>query len=375
MAFVAALCGLALSTWSAALPIAGSESSVHSGSVGDDEAGGESELHSTPLLAPSALRGFNLLLVTVNTLRADVLGSYGGPESLTPELDRLAVEGIRFDSAFAHAPMTLPSHTSILTGEYPFRHGVRDNGAFRFGESRVTLAEMLGQAGYRTGAFVGSFMLDVRFGLGQGFDVYDDYYGEKGAADSFHFKERPAEQVLEPATSWIGRGEAPWFAWVHLFDPHLPYAPPAPYLRGRQDEPYQAEVAYVDHELGKFLERLREAGALDNTLVVFTADHGESLGEHGEQTHGAFAYNSTLRVPLILWPTHAWSREFSPPRSATSTSFPPSSSSWSSRFPTRSRERACWRPRRLPTRTAAREARARETRSEVVVPGQSISKR
>lgn len=256
---------------------------------------------------------FNVLLVTIDTLRTDHVGAYGEQAGLTPTLDRFAERGIRFASAFAHATMTLPSHASILTGEYPFQHGVRDNGTFRLDDSRTTLAEVLSRAGYRTGAFVGAFVLDVRFGLAQGFDLYDDFYGEEAGFDDFNFVERRAEQVLEPAAAWIegsyrpeprtsrGGEEAPWFAWVHLFDPHVPYDPPAPHGDRHPGNPYAGEVAYVDAALGDFLDRLGAAGHLDRTLIVATSDHGESLGEHGEKTHGAFAYNATLQIPLILW--------------------------------------------------------------------------
>lgn len=252
-------------------------------------------------LEAGALRGANLLLVTIDTLRADALGAYGNGRRLTPRMDRLATEGVRFERAYAHAPMTLPSHASILTGAYPFAHGVRDNGAFRLDESHVTLAEILRDAGYRNAAFVGAFVLDVRYGLGQGFDPYDDYYGEQEQSDGFEFAQRRAPAVLAPAAAWIEQQAGPWFAWVHLFDPHAPYDPPEPFLRGRRAAPYEGEVAYVDNELAGFLDRLQRGGALDDTLIVLTADHGESLGEHGEQTHGAFAYDATLRVPLVFW--------------------------------------------------------------------------
>ncbi len=253
-------------------------------------------------ISPGFLQGHNLLLITIDTLRADVLGAYGHPGGLTPNLDQLATEGVRFTSAFAHATMTLPSHCSILTGQYPIRHGVRDNGLFRLEASRLTLAEILSQAGYRTGAFIGAYVLDTRFGLSQGFDRYDDYYGEKTGFMNFNFVERTAEKVLSPATAWIEQDEGrPWFAWLHLFDPHVPYDPPDPYRDLYRDRPYAGEVAYTDHALGGFLERVRSTGRLENTLLVITSDHGESLGEHGETTHGAFAYNSTLHVPLILW--------------------------------------------------------------------------
>jgi arylsulfatase A-like enzyme/Flp pilus assembly protein TadD len=309
IAAAAALVGvLCVGSVTASAGIRGSEGAgtlpVAPPAAGDEWVIAEPASRSVPVSGlPSgagALRGFNLLLVTVDTLRADVIGAYGGPPGLTPELDRLAAAGVRFSSAYAHAPMTLPSHASILTGEYPFRHGVRDNGTFRLDGTRVTLAEALRDAGYRTAAFVGAFVLDVRFGLSQGFDRYDDYYDDQGDAAGFHFAERRAAEVLEPAADWIQEGDGPWFAWVHLFDPHAPYAPPAPYLEGRRERPYEGEVAYVDATLGHFLEGL-EPEVLERTLLVFTSDHGESLGEHGEQTHGAFAYNSTLHVPLIVW--------------------------------------------------------------------------
>jgi arylsulfatase A-like enzyme/Tfp pilus assembly protein PilF len=253
-------------------------------------------------VAPGALKGSSLLLVTIDTLRADALGCYGAPGDPTPHLDRLARQGVRFSAAYAHATTTLPSHASLLTGRYPLTHGVRDNGNFRLGSAETTLAEMLQQAGYRSGAFVGAFVLDARFGLNQGFEAYDDFYGEETGFSDFNFVERSAEKVLQAAEAWLGEPSGkPFFAWVHLFDPHAPYEPPSPYKERHGGNLYAGEVAYTDSALGGFLEKLRARGRLDNTLVVITADHGESLGEHGESTHGAFAYNATLRVPLILW--------------------------------------------------------------------------
>ncbi len=253
-------------------------------------------------LSSGALRGYNLLVVTVDTLRADALGSYGSRSNSTPYLDRLASEGLRFDSAFAHATTTLPSHASLFTGRYPLAHGVRDNGNFRLQPSETTLAEMLQKAGYRSAGFVGAFVLDARFGLNQGFELYDDHYGEQSGFTDFNFVERRAEEVLAAAEAWIRQADArSHFAWVHLFDPHAPYEPPSPYREKHRAAPYDGEVEYMDSALGDFFERLRAAGKLARTLVVVTADHGESLGEHGEATHGAFAYDSTLRVPLILW--------------------------------------------------------------------------
>src|SRR6266536_4613756 len=194
-----------------------------------------------PPVAPAsgALRGANVLLITIDTLRADHVGAYGNRLGLTPTLDRLASEGLRFERAYAHVPLTLPSHTTIMTGSYPMTNGVRDNGSFRFDGKRPTLAGVLKAAGYHTGAFVGAFPVDARFGLNAGFDVYDDKYGSRPAGGELSVLERPAEQVLASAQSWImsvGAGGtpapgtlAPFFAWVHLYDPHDPYVPPEPF--------------------------------------------------------------------------------------------------------------------------------------------------
>jgi len=265
-------------------------------------------------LPAGALRGANVLLVTIDTLRADRVGAYGSTRVLTPTLDRLAAEGLRFATAYAHVPLTLPSHASLLTGSYPTRHGVRDNGAFRLDDKLPTLAGALKSSGYRTAAFVGSFVVDARFGLDRGFDLYDDRM--LGSSTGLEPVQRNAEQVLAPALDWIVGGSSPqapspaspqppapgrWFAWVHLYDPHEPYAPPEPYRSRYSSEPYDGEIAFTDAALGSFLNRIRAAAALENTLVVIAADHGESLGEHGERTHGLFAYDATLRVPLIIW--------------------------------------------------------------------------
>jgi arylsulfatase A-like enzyme/Flp pilus assembly protein TadD len=258
-------------------------------------------------LAAGALRGGNVLLVTIDTLRADRVGAYGSPLGLTPAIDRLAREGLRAAAAYSHVPLTLPSHATIMTGLYPFSNGVRDNGTFRLDNTRSTLAKALKAAGYRTGAFVGAFVLDARFGLNAGFDVYDDRMLGNGA--DLEVVQRTAEQVLAPAADWILGAQpppnpqppVPWLAWVHLYDPHEPYAPPEPYRSRYAADLYAGEIAYADAALGAFLDRLSAAGALDRTLVVVTSDHGESLGEHGERTHGLFAYESTLRVPLVFW--------------------------------------------------------------------------
>jgi arylsulfatase A-like enzyme/Flp pilus assembly protein TadD len=261
---------------------------------------------AVPALSSGACRGCNVLLVTIDTLRVDRVGAFGGRPGLTPTLDRLAAEGLRLTRAYSAVPLTLPSHASILTAVSPPVHGLRANGLFRLGPALPTLATVLKSAGYRTGAFVGAFVLDARFGLNRGFDVYDDRYGEKQAGDPAEGAERRAEDVIRPATAWINPSinqqsairNQHWFAWVHLYDPHEPYRAPEPYAS--QHEPYDAEVAYADAMLGKLLDDLRAAGRLDRTLIVVAADHGESLGEHGERTHGVFVYDATMRVPFII---------------------------------------------------------------------------
>jgi arylsulfatase A-like enzyme/Tfp pilus assembly protein PilF len=246
-------------------------------------------------IVPSADQ--NVLLITIDTLRGDALGSYGG-RAATPNLDRLAAEGIRFTFAHAHAVVTLPSHASIMTGRYPFEHGVRDNAGFRLNDKAETLAELAKQNGFATGAFIGAFPLDRQFGLAQGFDAYDDVGGREVVQGDFTFTERRAEAVVTPARQWIGSQQGKWLAWVHVFDPHSSYSPPPPFASQYAADPYAGEVAYVDHALGPLLDAARQGPR--PTLVIVTADHGEGLGEHGEPTHGTFAYESTLRVPLII---------------------------------------------------------------------------
>ena len=245
-----------------------------------------------------AIRNQNVLLVTIDTLRADALGCYGGAAS-TPALDRLAAGGVRFEFAHAHAVTTLPSHASILTGSYPFQHGLRDNSGYRLPPHSRTIATLLGAAGYATAAYVAAFPLHSRFGLNQGFGVYDDRFGDTRAPDEFAMPERPAPAVVALARSWLAqRGPGPWFVWVHVFDPHAPYRPPAPYDAQYASRPYFGEVAAVDAALAPLFDDLRSGS--QPTLVVVTGDHGEALGDHGEPTHGLFTYESTLKVPLIV---------------------------------------------------------------------------
>src|SRR4051812_5709084 len=239
----------------------------------------------------------NVLLVTIDTLRADALSAYGGPAE-TPNLDRLASHGARFTFAHAHTVVTLPSHTSILSGHFPYEHGIRDNSGFRVRPGTSTLATRLKPRGFATGAFVGGFPLTKRFGLTPGFDVYDDQMPETRGAIEISMPERRADLVVGRATEWIGKQGGKFFAWVHVYDPHSPYRPPEAFATRYAQQPYYGEVAFVDRSLGPLFDRL---SALSRPpLVIVTADHGESLGEHGELTHGMFAYEPTLRVPLIV---------------------------------------------------------------------------
>jgi arylsulfatase A-like enzyme/Tfp pilus assembly protein PilF len=243
------------------------------------------------------LTNANVLLITIDTLRADALGCDGGAAS-TPGLDRLAAAGTRYTFAHAHAPVTLVSHASILSGLYPFQHGIRDNSGFRFPRSIPTLATRLKGAGLATGAFVGAFPLHSQFGLNAGFGVYDENFKETGLPTDFSMSERPATAVVAAARPWIASQRGRWFAWVHVFDPHAPYRPPEPFASRYASNPYAGEVAATDAALAPLLDDVRRAER--PTLVVVTGDHGEALGDHGEQTHSLFAYESTLRVPLII---------------------------------------------------------------------------
>jgi arylsulfatase A-like enzyme/Flp pilus assembly protein TadD len=245
--------------------------------------------------------GMSVLLVSIDTLRADALGCYGRAMARTPWIDRLAAAGVRFTEAHAHNVVTLPSHANILSGRYPYEHGIRDNSGFRFPGDMDTLATILKGAGYRTGAFVSAFTVDSRFGLDRGFEVYDDRYGDPEGRGAFLVQERPGPQTVAAALAWLLAAEGPRFAFVHLFEPHFPYGPPEPFASLYPDEPYQGEVAAADAALEPLLRPLLEQGPAGHTLVVLTADHGESLGDHGEQSHGVFAYEATLHVPLLLF--------------------------------------------------------------------------
>ena len=253
-----------------------------------------------PSLAEQKKEGrWNVLLITIDTLRPDRLSCYSTLHVQTPRIDSLAAKGVLFLKAFAHTPTTLPSHTNILLGTTPLYHGVHDNQNFVVPKEFLSLAGLLKQNGYATGAFVGAFPLDSRFGLTRGFDIYDDNYGSK-INQEFSYVERRAEVVVQKASDWLQQQRSPWFLWIHCFDPHQKYDPPEPFKTKFNDHPYDGEVAYVDFALGPLLDLIEKKGLDKTTLVVLTGDHGESLGEHGEATHGYFAYNSSLWVPLII---------------------------------------------------------------------------
>jgi choline-sulfatase len=245
----------------------------------------------------------NVLVVTIDTLRADRLGCYGFGLAHTPAIDALSEEGVRCTDVASSAPITLPAHCSIMTGLYPPAHGVRDNGNYALGPEAVTLAERLDAAGYRTGAFVSAAVLTRRYGLDQGFDTYDDDLWSEDEPPLFMIRERPAPRTTDRVLAWLGewkqRPSQPFFVWVHFFDPHQPYNLRSPDLAALAPTPYDAEIAEADRGVGRIVEWLRQERVLDRTLVVLTADHGESLDEHGEPTHGVFIYDATIQVPLV----------------------------------------------------------------------------
>ncbi len=243
--------------------------------------------------------GPSVLLVTVDTLRADRLSCYGFTGGSTRYIDELAAGGALFEDVVTPVPITLPSHAAILTGLYPATLGVHNNGTYRLGQQAVTLAELFGEAGYRTGAFVSAYVLDSVFGLDQGFDVYNDKMPERRGTV---LTERRADLVVSAAVKWLAqKSPQPFFAWVHIWDPHFPYTPPEPMKSNYPDDPYFGEVAFVDSQLGLLFKSLEALGFKgENLLVAVTADHGEGLGEHDETSHGVFIYDSTVQVPLLM---------------------------------------------------------------------------
>jgi arylsulfatase A-like enzyme/Tfp pilus assembly protein PilF len=246
----------------------------------------------------------NILLITIDTLRADHIGAYGFKAAHTPALDRLAAEGLLCRNVIASAPITLPAHASMLTGLYPPAHGLRDNGTAALPKDVVSIAQRLTDAGYDTHAFVSAVVLGRLYGLDAGFSTYDDDLWSEEAPPLFMIRERPARRTADRVLEWFGKWQAtpnrrPFFTWVHFFDPHEPHLA-APEDAAGAASPYDAEITAADRQVGRLIEALRSAGVLDDTIVLATADHGESLGEHGEATHGVFVYDATVRVPLIV---------------------------------------------------------------------------
>ncbi|RPJ64150.1 MAG: hypothetical protein EHM24_23445 [Acidobacteria bacterium] len=246
--------------------------------------------------APGASRP-NVLLVSIDTLRADRTGG-----RLTPSLNALAARGARFLNARSPVPLTLPAHTSLMTGLLPPRHGVRMNGVHRLSPAVPTLATMLQRSGYQTGAVIGAYVLDRRFGLAQGFDAYDAKIPRREEMAGELEAERRGDVVADRAIAWLNAqpSGAPFFLWVHLYDPHAPYAPPAAWLERAGGQPYDGEVAYSDAQLGRLLEAVAARGQSDHTLVIVVGDHGESMGDHGEPTHGLLVYEKAVRIPLVM---------------------------------------------------------------------------
>jgi len=244
----------------------------------------------------------NVVVITVDTLRPDHLGCYGDRQIRTPNIDALAAEGTRFERAYTPVPVTLPAHTVIFTGTYPMLSGMHDFSGNKLNATQLTLASVLKEHGYVTGAVVGSAVLDSRFGLNRGFDYYYDHFDFNRLQESnLEEMERPGNVVADATLDWLGNNRKnKFFLWMHLYDPHYPYRPPAPYSEQYKDRPYDGEIAFADAQVGRLIGFLKANGLYQNTLIVLAGDHGESLGEHGEKNHGFFIYNATLHVPMII---------------------------------------------------------------------------
>ena len=250
--------------------------------------------------SPGALSGGNLLLVTLDSTRADRIGCYGNPDIQTPAIDGLARRGVVFSQAVTPAPTTAAAHASILTGLYPNRHGVRGDGIFRLADDHQTLAEILAARSYATAAVISCFLLDDRFGFAQGFGTYDEQV-ERQPGGPGTVAERAADRTADRAAAWLREhGNERFFLWVHFFDAHAPYEPPSPFAGDYRDLPYDGEIAFADAQLGGLLGVVDELGITDQTLLVVAGDHGEDLDQHGESGHGYLLYDSTLRVPLVM---------------------------------------------------------------------------
>jgi len=267
----------------------------------------------TPAPAAAAARALNVVVITLDTTRADALGSYGQSRPVTPHLDRLAAEGIQFLQCASAAPSTLPSHSTLFTAKFPFAHGVRSNAGYVLADENTTLAEVLSAHGYRTSAEIAAPVIGSHTQLGQGFDRYHDLEfpdiqrktirvrdGEQER--TVEVDEREADDITKFGLRFLAehRGEK-FFLWLHYFDAHQPYSPPGRFYATSSESPYHAEVQYVDEQIGRILEQIEGLGLRDRTLVVVVGDHGEAMGEHDENTHMFFVYDATIRVPLLLW--------------------------------------------------------------------------
>src|SRR5947199_1950917 len=252
--------------------------------------------------AAEAATAANVVFIAIDTLRPDHLGCYGDKQIRTPNIDTLAADGTRFERAYTAVPVTLPSHTVIFTGTYPTLSGVHDFAANKLSPTQATLASVLKDNGYTTGAVIGSAVLDSRVGLNHGFDFcYVQFDFNPLQESNLDEMERPGNIVADVTLDWLSKNyQKKFFLWMHLYDPHYPYRPPAPYSEEYRDRPYDGEIAFADAQVGRLIEFLKNKGLYQNTLIILSGDHGESLGEHGEKTHGFFIYNATLHVPLII---------------------------------------------------------------------------
>ena len=245
----------------------------------------------------------NVVVVTLDTTRADRIGAYGAKDVETPAFDRLASEGVLFEQAVSVAPLTLPAHSSMFTGKFPPEHGVRDNGGFFLGPEQVTLAERLKARGYRTGAFIAAYVLDWKWGIDQGFDTFfDDFDLSQRRGFSLGRIQRPANEVMDKALPWIQQDPGkPFFAWIHLYDAHAPFnRRRSRFSRGTKDGRTTGEIAFADSQVGRLVAQLESSGVYDRTIVMVIGDHGESLDDHGEASHGFFIYNSVTHVPFVI---------------------------------------------------------------------------
>jgi len=267
---------------------------------------GQTETKTPARAGKAAAMQPNVLLITVDTLRADHVGCYGSHEVKTPTIDALCRDAMVFDRAIAQVPLTWPSHVAILTGTYPFWNGVQDFTGPPLRPGVATLPEAMKRHGYATGAVVSSFVLDRSWGLARGFDFYYDVF--KGSAfleKDIGLVDRKAGDSVDKTLQWMKQARRPFFFWLHLYDPHSPYDPPEPFRSAYRARPYDGEIAYADSQLARVFAWLKQSGMYDHTLIVLTSDHGESLGDHGEREHGYFIYDSTVRVPLVVKAPHA----------------------------------------------------------------------